>query len=186
MTSSRAIRVVAIRRRSGRLYEGVRRQSNLVTKEIWRERFDDINAFERHRPQWFRHPQTLSAHLQERATPPLPQAPRARWWDYMRAYESMIRHTETPARDMDCRPGQQEVVCALGRRRGHHRRARRARSEIPRGDRGAAPRIEGRAIVSSLVTEPPARNVCRDLDERQRFGATIGRRCLSSIEPSLA
>jgi PPK2 family polyphosphate:nucleotide phosphotransferase len=87
--------------------------SKLVTKRIWKERFEDINAFERHlsrngyvirkfflnvskREQKARFLERLempeknwkfsSADLEE----------RSHWRDYMAAYEDMIRHTATP------------------------------------------------------------------------------------------
>jgi PPK2 family polyphosphate:nucleotide phosphotransferase len=87
--------------------------SKLVTKRIWKERFEDINAFERHlsrngyiirkfflnvskREQKERFLERLempeknwkfsSADLEE----------RSHWRDYMAAYEDMIRHTATP------------------------------------------------------------------------------------------
>jgi PPK2 family polyphosphate:nucleotide phosphotransferase len=85
----------------------------LVTKEIWRERYDDINAFERYFARngfvilkFFLH---ISKSEQRRRFLKRLDEPdknwkfsvadakeRARWGDYMRAYESMIRHTATP------------------------------------------------------------------------------------------
>jgi PPK2 family polyphosphate:nucleotide phosphotransferase len=82
----------------------------LVTKEIWRERYDDINAFERYFARngyvilkFFLH---ISKNEQRRRFLKRLDEPeknwkfsmadakeRARWRDYMRAYENMIRHT---------------------------------------------------------------------------------------------
>ncbi len=85
----------------------------LVTKDIWRERYDDINAFERYFARngfvilkFFLH---ISKNEQRRRFLKRLDEPeknwkfsvadakeRARWRDYMRAYEDMIRHTATP------------------------------------------------------------------------------------------
>lgn len=85
----------------------------LVTKDIWRERYDDINAFERYFARngfvilkFFLH---ISKNEQRRRFLKRLDEPeknwkfsmadakeRARWRDYQRAYESMIRHTATP------------------------------------------------------------------------------------------
>ena len=86
----------------------------LVTKHIWKERFEDINAFERYLvAQRLRHPQVLPARLEEGAEAALPRAAgrcrrrtgsspladvkeRGHWDDYMEAYEDTIRRTATP------------------------------------------------------------------------------------------
>ena len=85
----------------------------LVTKDIWRERYDDINAFERYFARngyvilkFFLH---ISKSEQRRRFLKRLDEPdknwkfsladakeRGRWRDYMRAYESMIRNTATP------------------------------------------------------------------------------------------
>ena len=84
-----------------------------MTKEIWRERYDDINAFERYFARngfvilkFFLH---ISKSEQRRRFLKRLDEPeknwkfsmadakeRSRWRDYMRAYENMIRHTATP------------------------------------------------------------------------------------------
>jgi PPK2 family polyphosphate:nucleotide phosphotransferase len=84
----------------------------LVTKDIWRERYDDINAFERYFARngyvilkFFLH---ISKNEQRRRFLKRLDEPdkhwkfsvtdakeRLRWRDYMRAYENMIRHTAT-------------------------------------------------------------------------------------------
>ena len=89
---------------------------SLVTKDIWRERFEDINAFERYLTRngvlvrkFFLH---LSKQEQRRRFLSRLEDPdknwkfsladlheRQRWNSYMRAYEDMIRHTAT-----DCAP----------------------------------------------------------------------------------
>lgn len=87
--------------------------AGLVTKRIWRERFEDINAFELHMARsgyvirkFFLHVsreeqrQRFLARLEEpdkRWKFSLTDVKeRERWGDYMRAYEDMIRHTSAP------------------------------------------------------------------------------------------
>jgi PPK2 family polyphosphate:nucleotide phosphotransferase len=86
---------------------------SLVTKNIWRERYDDINAFERYFARngyvilkFFLH---ISKDEQRRRFLKRLDEPeknwkfsmadvkeREHWRDYMSAYEDMIRHTATP------------------------------------------------------------------------------------------
>jgi PPK2 family polyphosphate:nucleotide phosphotransferase len=86
---------------------------NLVTKDIWQERYDDINAFERYFARngyvilkFFLH---VSKDEQRRRFLQRLDEPeknwkfsegdvkeRAHWRHYMRVYEDMIRHTATP------------------------------------------------------------------------------------------
>jgi PPK2 family polyphosphate:nucleotide phosphotransferase len=85
---------------------------SLVTKDIWRERFEDINAFERHLTRsgvivrkFFLHvsKQEQRQRLLSRLEQPDKQwkfslddiRERQKWGSYMRAYEEMIRHTAT-------------------------------------------------------------------------------------------
>jgi len=85
----------------------------LLTPQVWKERFEDINAFERHLVRngtlpikFFLH---ISKHEQERRLLDRLRDPTKRWkfsandiaerrlWPrYMAAYESMIRNTSTP------------------------------------------------------------------------------------------
>jgi PPK2 family polyphosphate:nucleotide phosphotransferase len=84
----------------------------LVTKAIWKERFEDINAFERNLSRngtlilkFFLHVsreqqrQRFLERLEEPAKnwkfSVVDLDARARWRDYMAAYEDMIRHTAT-------------------------------------------------------------------------------------------
>ena len=84
----------------------------LVTKAIWRERFEDINAYERYLSRngtvilkFFLHVsreqqrQRFLERLEEPAKnwkfSVVDLDARARWRDYMAAYEDMIRHTAT-------------------------------------------------------------------------------------------
>lgn len=88
----------------------------LVTKDIWRERFEDINAFERHLTRngvivrkFFLHvsKQEQRERFLSRLEEPGKQwkfslddvRERQKWGAYMRAYQDMIRHTAT-----DCAP----------------------------------------------------------------------------------
>ena len=87
--------------------------SAVVTKQIWRERFEDINAFELHMARsgylirkFFLH--ISKEEQRQRFLKRLEQPEkrwkfaladvdeRNRWGDYMKAYEDMIRHTSTP------------------------------------------------------------------------------------------
>ena len=87
--------------------------SSLVTKNIWRERFEDINAFERHLRRsgvailkFFLHvsKETQRKRFLERIDTPAKNwkfaigdvRERDHWREYMSAYEDMIRHTATP------------------------------------------------------------------------------------------
>jgi PPK2 family polyphosphate:nucleotide phosphotransferase len=84
----------------------------LVSKRIWKERFDDINAFERHLVRsgvvvrkFFLHvsKERQKERFLERLEKPEKNwkfssddlTERKRWGDYMAAYEDMIRHTAT-------------------------------------------------------------------------------------------
>jgi len=87
--------------------------AHLVTKRIWKERFEDIRAFERYATRngiairkFFLH---VSRDEQKRRLLKRLEQPSKNWkfsvvdtkerdfWkDYMRAYEDMIRHTATP------------------------------------------------------------------------------------------
>ncbi len=74
---------------------------------------------------------------------------RARWDDYMAAYEDMIRHTAADARAVVRRPRRQQVVHPPRRRRGHPGGARRTGPFVPAGRRceeeGARGGTEGAA-----------------------------------------
>jgi PPK2 family polyphosphate:nucleotide phosphotransferase len=86
--------------------------ASLVTKRIWKERFDDINAFERHLVRsgvvvckFFLHvsKERQKERFLERLDKPEKNwkfsvadvEERKHWNDYMAAYEDMIRHTAT-------------------------------------------------------------------------------------------
>jgi PPK2 family polyphosphate:nucleotide phosphotransferase len=95
------------------LLEHQRLPRAVVTKNIWRERFDAINRFELHVARtgfvirkFFLH--VSKEEQRQRFLTRLEEpdkrwkfsmgdvAERARWDDYMRAYEDMIRHTSAP------------------------------------------------------------------------------------------
>jgi PPK2 family polyphosphate:nucleotide phosphotransferase len=93
--------------------DGQRIPESLVTTDIWKERFDDINAFERYASRngiairkFFLH---VSKDEQRKRFLKRIEEPsknwkfsmgdvreRAHWDDYMKAYEDTIRHTSTP------------------------------------------------------------------------------------------
>ncbi len=87
---------------------------SLITPELWKERFQDINAFERHLSRngvvirkFFLHlskkeqRQRLLARLDETEKNwkiSMPDVHERQFWgDYMEAFEEVIRHTATPA-----------------------------------------------------------------------------------------
>lgn len=92
---------------------GQRLPASLVTTDIWRERFEDISAFERYATRngiairkFFLHvsPEEQRLRFLDRLDEPAKNwkfsfgdlAERDRWGDYMHAYEEMIRHTSSP------------------------------------------------------------------------------------------
>jgi PPK2 family polyphosphate:nucleotide phosphotransferase len=98
------------------LLAGEKLPSRLITNNIWRERFEDINAFEQHLTRsgviirkFFLH--VSKKEQRERFLSRLEEPDknwkfsqadlkeRQHWSSYMRAYEDMIRHTAT-----DCAP----------------------------------------------------------------------------------
>jgi PPK2 family polyphosphate:nucleotide phosphotransferase len=104
--------VLVVRIHSG-LLAAERLPEALVTKQIWKERFEDINAYERHLVRsgvvvrkFFLHvsKQEQKARFLERLEKPSKNwkfsahdvVERAHWREYMRAYEDMIQHTATP------------------------------------------------------------------------------------------
>ncbi len=94
------------------LLKGQRMPERLVTKNIWKERFEDIRCFERYLSRngilvlkFFLHVSRdeQKKRFMERITNPdknwkfsaSDAAERGHWDDYMKAYEDMIRHTAT-------------------------------------------------------------------------------------------
>jgi PPK2 family polyphosphate:nucleotide phosphotransferase len=95
------------------LLERQRLPSGLVTRHLWRERFEDINAHERYLSRngvrilkFFLHvsPEEQRERFLGRLEEPAKNwkfsmgdlAERSRWDAYMHAYEEMVRHTATP------------------------------------------------------------------------------------------
>jgi PPK2 family polyphosphate:nucleotide phosphotransferase len=95
------------------LLESQRLPSGLVTPRIWKERFEDITAFERHLARsgfvirkFFLHvsKEEQRQRFLDRLDEPEKRwkfspgdvRERERWDDYMTAYEDMIRHTSAP------------------------------------------------------------------------------------------
>ncbi len=95
------------------LLEAERLPPPLVTKRIWKERFEDINAYERHLVRsgvivrkFFLHvsKREQKARFLERLEKPSKNwkfsahdvVERGHWNEYMHAYEDMIQHTATP------------------------------------------------------------------------------------------
>jgi polyphosphate kinase 2 (PPK2 family) len=85
----------------------------LITKKIWKERFDDINAFEQYLTRngtivrkFFLHvsKEEQRQRFLKRIDDPQKNwkfseddaREREHWGDYMHAYEDMVRHTATP------------------------------------------------------------------------------------------
>jgi len=95
-----------------KLLDRQRLPRSLVAKDIWEQRFEDINAFERHLARsgtlvlkFFLHmsKETQRQRLLDRLDKPAKNwkfqisdlDERDRWDDYMRAYEDMLSHTST-------------------------------------------------------------------------------------------
>ena len=132
----------------------------LVTKDIWKERYEDISQLRAlPRAQRRRDPQVLPARLEGGAEAAVPRAARASrrrtgssrpptsrsasyWDDYMNAYEDVIRAHGDAAGAVVRRAGRQQVVHAPRRRRRGHRRARGARPRVSEGGRHQARRAE--------------------------------------------
>ena len=126
---------------------------DLITKDIWKDRFQDIRSFERYLTRngvairkFFLHVSNKEQKKRflERIEEPEKNwkfsandaKEREYWDDYMDAYEDMIRNTATKDGAVVRRARRQQVVYARrGRGRGH-RCAGRAQSEISESQRG--------------------------------------------------
>ena len=132
----------------------------LVTKNIWRERFEDINAFERYLSRqgvlvrkFFLHvskEEQRKRFLERLEKPekhwkfsPADVGEREHFAEYMAAYEDMIRHTATEWAPWHVVPADRKWFTRLVVSAVDHRRHRVARSALPRG------RSEDRAPSSS-------------------------------------
>ena len=133
----------------------------LVTKDIWKERFEDIRDFEQYLARngivvlkFFLHvsKKEQKKRFLERLENPEKNwkfsandaKERGFWNDYMEAYEDTIRHTATPARAVVRGARGQQVVHAGRGGRGGHQRAGRAGSRVSGGRQGAAGGARGR------------------------------------------
>ena len=122
--------------------------AELVTKNIWRERFEDINAYERYLSRqgvlvrkFFLHvskDEQRKRFLERLDKPekhwkfsPADVGERAHFANYMAAYEDMIRHTSTEWAPWYRRARGSKVVHAPRRLGGDHRRDPVARSALP-------------------------------------------------------
>jgi len=129
----------------------------LVTKRIWQERYEDINAVERYLARngyvirkFFLH---LSKKEQAKRFEKRLDEPDKQWKFSLgdlhepgrmeglrrgvRGHDSSHRHVP---RALGRRPGQQEMVRPVGRGRNRHRRARGVESGVPESDRRQAER----------------------------------------------
>ncbi len=139
----------------------------LVGKDIWKNRYQDIRAFERYLSRngvlirkFFLH---VSRDEQKRRFLERIDEPEKNWkfsaadvkerahWDaYMDAYETMIRETATPRVAVVRRAGRQQVVHAHRRRGGGRRRARVARPPLSEGREREACRTRRREEVAAF------------------------------------
>ena len=121
----------------------------LVTKNIWRERFEDISAIERYLARngtvilkFFLNvsKEEQRERFLDRLEEPAKNwkfsmadiAERALWAKYQAAYQDMIRHTSTQAGAVARGAGRPQMVRPRRDRLDHRRRARQARSAISR------------------------------------------------------
>ena len=104
------------------------------SKNIWKERFEDINAFERYltrngfvirkfflnvskKEQKRRFLERLEMEQKNWKFSPADARERGSWDSYMEAYEDMIQHTATQARAVDRRARRRQAAGAPRRRR---------------------------------------------------------------------
>ena len=133
-------------------------RAELVTKNIWDERYRDIRAWERYLDAQRRRRAASSSCTSREASRSGASSSASRtptknwkfsatdaqergyWKDYMRAYEDMIRNTATKHVALVRGAGRQQVVHADRRRRRRHRHARLARpGTIPRSAKKSSP-----------------------------------------------
>ena len=124
--------------------------ARLVTKNIWRERFEDISAFERYlarngtivlkfflnvskEEQRKRFLDRLDQPAKNWKFSMADVTERALWDKYQAAYQEIVRHTVESRRALARGAGRSQMVRAGGDRLGDRQRARWARFEIPEG-----------------------------------------------------
>ena len=123
------------------LLHGQKLPPQLVTDDIWKERFEDVRNIERYLARnGVVDPEVLPARVEGRAEEAVPRAPAAAGEELevldgrrqgaellgrlQHAYEDMIQHTASERRAVVRRARRPQVVHAAGRRRRDHRRAR--------------------------------------------------------------
>ncbi len=130
----------------------------LVTKTIWRERFEDMSAFERYLTRngtvMLKFFLNLSKEEQRQRFLDRLEEPAKNWkfsmgdvaerglWDkYQAAYQDMIRHTSSRPCAVACGAGRPQVVCAGGDRIDHRQRAAATRPAVPQGRQERTERV---------------------------------------------
>ena len=131
----------------------------LVTKDIWRDRFEDISAMERYLARngtvILKFFLNVSKEEQRERFLERLEDPAKNWkfsladigerklWDkYQAAYQDLIRHTSTQARALAHRAGRPQMVRPRGDRLGDRQRARQARPAFPESRQGRPQRIQ--------------------------------------------
>ena len=131
----------------------------LVTKDIWRDRFEDISAMENYLARngtvilkFFLNvsKEEQRERFLERLEEPAKNwkfsladiAERKLWAKYQAAYQDLIRHTSTRGSALARRARRPQMVRPRGDRLGHRKRARQARSAFPQSRQGRPQRIQ--------------------------------------------
>ena len=134
----------------------------LVTKDIWRDRFEDISAMERYLARngtvILKFFLNVSKEEQRERFLERLEEPAKNWkfsladiaraqavGEIQAAYQDLIRHTSTRACALARRAGRPQMVRARGDRLGHRQRARQARPAFPEGRQGRPQRIQAGA-----------------------------------------
>ena len=156
----------------------------LVTRNIWRERFEDISAFERYLARngtvilkFFLNvsKQEQRERFLDRLDEPAKNwkfsmadiSERALWDKYQAAYQEMVRHTSSSAGAVVCGAGRPQMVRAGGDRLGHRQRAGRARPEIPEGRRRLAGGVQAGAQGAGERRQGRAEQGCEEGGRRE-------------------
>ena len=167
--------------------------SELVTKNIWRERFEDINAYERYLARqgvlvrkFFLHvskDEQRKRFLERLDKPekhwkfsPADVGEREHFADYMTAYEDMIRHTATDVAPWYVVPADRKWFTRLVVLGGDHRRDSIARSALPRGRSESARRVQaGEGGARGARSRPKARKDDQEGQARSEAVLVAGR-----------
>jgi hypothetical protein len=133
---------------------------SIASPDLWKDRFEDVNAFERHMSRngtvilkFFLH---LSNDEQRKRLLKRIDTPDKNWklsasdvherkfWNnYQRAYEEMLEHTSTDVGAVVCRPRRPQVVHARSRRQHYRYEARGARPHVSASERRTASASRG-------------------------------------------